>query len=325
MLLFLTIIYVPFLIAMSNLLAGDGLGFSISRAEYLRHLSALLPLWGVLFLIAAPLLPLFLVLGFLDLSAGELWLMLSMTVYTVWTVKELDYIPVFASLSVFGLSLLTLPVLFVLTNFLLSLPFFLLLPLLYIFLLRFRQLLAAKGAERHFLQHLRSLTANPRDADAHYQLGLLHFRRANWDAAEGYFQAALEIEPADPDYRYFKGRVLEARGDWAGAAKEYEIAYSLNPEYGLGDLFREVGKAYLHLDRPDKAIEFLRHFLSRRGSDPEGRYWLAVALQKSGKMDEMRIELNTILDQARSQPRFFRKEHRQWICRARSLLRGIAE
>jgi tetratricopeptide (TPR) repeat protein len=325
MLLFLSIVYIPFLIAMSNLLAGDGLGFTMSRAEYLRHLSALLPLWGVLFLVAAPFLPLFLVLGFLDLSAGELWLMLSMTAYTVWAVKELNYIPVFTSLSIFGLSLLTLPVLFVLTNFLLSLPFFILLPLLYVFLMRFRELLAAKGSERHFLQHLRRLTVNPRDADAHYQLGLLHFRRGNWDAAEGYFHAALEIDPADPDYHYFKGRVLEARGDWARAAKEYETTYSLNPEYGLGDLFREVGKAYLHQDRPDKAIEFLRHFLSRRGSDPEGRYWLAVALQKTGKADEMRVQLHTILDQARSNPRFFRREHRQWICRTRTLLRGTPE
>jgi len=325
MLLFLSIVYVPYLVAMSNLLAGDGLGFSMSRTEYLRHLSALLPLWGVLFLTAAPLLPLFLVLGFLDLSAGELWLLLSMTVYTVWAIKELNYIPVFTSVSIFGLSLLTLPVLFVLTNFLMSLPFFIMLPLIFIFVMRFRELLAAKGSERHFLEHLRSLTVNPRDADAHYQLGLLHFQRGNWDAAEGYFQAALEIDPADPDYHYYKGRVLEARGDWAGAAREYETTYSLNPEYGLGDVFREVGKAYLHLERPDKAIEFLRHFLLRRGSDPEGRYWLAVVLQRTGKVDEMRVQLNTILDQARSNPRFFRKEHRQWIYRTRILLRGSTE
>ena len=325
MLLFLSIVHIPFLIAMSNAFAGDGLGFSLSRAEYLRHLSALLPLWGVLFLIGAPLLPLFLVLGFLDLSAGELWLMVSMTAYTVWAIKELNYIPVFSSLSIFGLSLLTLPVLFVLTNFLFSLPFFILLPLLYIFLMRFRELLAAKGSERHFLQHLGSLTINPRDADAHYQLGLLHFRRGNWAAADGYFHAALEIDPGDPDCHYFMGRVFEVRGDWSNAAKEYETTYSLNPEYALGDIFREVGKAYLHLDRPDKAIEFLQFFLARRSSDPEGRYWLAVVLQRTGKADEMRIQLNTILDQARSNPRFFRKEHRQWIYRTRILLRGAPD
>ena len=61
---------------------------------------------------------------------------------------------------------------------------------------------------------------------------------------------------------------------------------------------------------------------SKRGSDPEGRYWLAVALQKSGDADQMRMQLNTILEQARSNPRFFRKENREWIYKARSLLRN---
>ena len=135
----------------------------------------------------------------------------------------------------------------------------------------------------------------------------------------------LEIDPGDPDCHYFMGRVFEVRGDWSNAAKEYETTYSLNPEYALGDIFREVGKAYLHLDRPDKAIEFLQFFLARRSSDPEGRYWLAVVLQRTGKADEMRIQLNTILDQARSNPRFFRKEHRQWIYRTRILLRGAPD
>jgi tetratricopeptide (TPR) repeat protein len=325
MLLFLSIVYVPVLIAMSNAFAGDGFGFSVARAEYTSHLSALLPLWGLLFAIGAPLLPLFLVLGYLDLSAGELWLILSISAYTIWAVKELNYIPFIASLSIFGLSLLTLPVLFVLTNFLLSLPFFILLPLLYVFLTRFRELVAARGSERDFLQHLHSLTLNPRDADAHYQLGLLHSRRGNWDAAENYFQQALKIEPGDPDYHYSLGRVFEARGEWPKAAEEYETTYGLSPQHGLGDISREVGKAYLHLDKPDKAIEFLQYFLKRRDSDPEGRYWLAVALRKTGAADQMRMQLNTILDQARTNPRFFRKGNRQWLYRARLLLRGAPD
>ncbi len=82
---------------------------------------------------------------------------------------------------------------------------------------------------------------------------------------------------------------------------------------GTGDIFREVGKAYLHTGNMDKAIEFLNFFLQTRGSDPEGRYWLAVTLQKLGKPEETRVQLNTILEQARSNPRFFRKENRQWI------------
>jgi hypothetical protein len=72
----------------------------------------------------------------------------------------------------------------------------------------------------------------------------------------------------------------------------------------------------------DKAIEFLRFFLERRSSDPEGRYWLAIALKRCGKPDEMRVQLSAVLEQARTSPRFFRREKREWIYRARVLLRG---
>ena len=118
------------------------------------------------------------------------------------------------------------------------------------------------------------------------------------------------------------GRIHETAGDWNRAAAEYEAAYQSNPEYGQGDIFREVGKGYLHTDRTEKALEFLTYFQERRGSDPEGRYWLAVAMQQAGRMDDMRVQLNTILDQARSSPRFFRRTHREWIYRARILLRS---
>ncbi len=322
MLLFLSLVYVPLIVALSNAFADDGLGFSISRSEYASHLSALFPLWGMLFLLGAPLVPYFLTLGFLEISAGELWLMLAAVVYTVWAVKEMDYLPVAAALGVFLLSLLSLPVLFVLTNFLLALPFFLVLPLLYVFLQRFRELMAVRTLLRGFRQHLRTLTLNPRDADAHYQLGLLHFRRGHLDAARGYFEQSLAIDPEDADHHYYMGRIYEAREEWPKAADEYEATYRLSPEYGQGDIFREVGKGYLHTDRLDKALEFLKFFLERRGSDPQGRYWLAVALQHAGKTDEMRAQLTTLLDQARSSPRFFRREHREWIYRARMFLRS---
>lgn len=324
-LLFFSLVYVPALIALSNLFAGDGLGFTISRAEYTSHVSALFPLWGTLFLIAAPIqwiVPQFLVLGVLSISIGLLWLILSIVAYTVWAVREINYIPAAAALGVIVLSWFTLPVFYLLATFLLALPFFILLPFVYVFAMRLRELLAVRGSLRDFQQHLHSLTLNPRDADAHYQLGLLHLQRAHLDAAQGYFEQALAVDPQDPDYHYSMGRAFEARGEWPRAMEEYEATYRLNPEYGLGDIFREVGKGYLHTDRLDKAIEFLKFFLERRSSDPEGRYWLAFALRRSGKLDEMRIQLNTILEQARTSPRFFRREKREWIYRARVLLRG---
>jgi tetratricopeptide (TPR) repeat protein len=326
--LFLTLVYVPAIIALSNAFAGDGLGFTISRIEYTGHLSALLPLWGILLLLAAPvqwLVPQFLILGIVDISVGMFWLLVSMAVYTLWAVRELSYIPTAAALGVCALSWFTLPVFFVLTRVLLALPLFLVLPVLILFVRRVRDLLATKTLLRGFRRHLQTLMRNPQDADAHFQLGLLHFRSGHFDTARGYFERALAIDSQDPDYHYHMGRIHEGCDQWEKAAEEYEETYRLSPEYGTGDIFREVGKGYLHTGRVDKAIEFLRYFLERRTSDPEGRYWLAVALRRAGKTEEMRTHLNTVLDQARTNPRFFRKQNRNWIYRSRLLLHGALE
>ena len=324
MLLYLSFVYVPAVILLGNAIARDGAGLSISREEYRAHLAALFPLWGVLFLVAAPfqmIFPQFIILGIVEISIGLLALILLLVIYTVWAIKELNYLSRPAALGVFILSWFTLPVFYLLTAFLLALPFFLLVPLFYIVLQRVRAFEHRRVSERNLQQQLRILTVNPRDADAHYQLGLIHFKRGNLSAAQRYFESALKIDGNDADYHYFLGRVFGASEDWPKALEQYEETYRFNSQYAHGDIFREVGKGYLHTGSVDKAIEFFRFFLNDRASDPEGRYWLAVAHQHLGQPDEMRSQLKILLEHVRSSPRFFRKENRRWIYRARILLR----
>jgi hypothetical protein len=323
---FVLVAYIPAVVALSNSMAGDGLGFSFTRDEYRSHAGVLLSLWGMLFLIVAPLqlvLPHFIVLvpDFLTISIGRLLLTVSLTGYTIWAIRGLNHLAFLPSIAVLVLSWVTWPVFYVLSRFVTSLPFFLLLPLGYVALQYVRTFLTDRERERELQAHLRSLTVNPRDADAHHQLGLICTGRGRFDEAERYLRSAVEIEPADPDHQYGLGRLFELRGDWVRALERYEETYRLNPQYRLGDILREVGKGYLQTGRVEKAKEFLDFFLGSRESDPEGHYWLAVAFQKLGKHAEARRQLNTILDQARSNPRFFRKEHRAWLQRARTLLR----
>ncbi len=322
--LFLALIYVPAVISLSNAIAGDGLGLSVSRAEYRTQLSALFPLWGTLFILAAPLpwvFPQFVVLGPLAVSIGILVLVLIMTVYTVWAVRELNYISTAAALGVFCLSWVTLPLFYLLTSVFFALPLFIMFPLLYVLFQRMRSYYGGRESERSFHRHLQSLAVNPQDSDAQYQLGLIHLQRGNPGTAKAYFEAAIRIDDTVADYHYHLGRALEAQGEWAGALEQYEETYRTNPKFGQGDIFREVGKAYLQNGKIEKAVEFLQFFLNIRASDPEGRYWLAHAFKQSGRLEETRAQLNTILELARTQPRFFRREHRQWIYRTRMMLR----
>jgi len=324
-LLFLSLVYVPALIVLANAIAGDGLGLSFSREEYRPHVAVLFALWGALLFVTAPLqalFPQFLIIGIVSISIGLLALLLLLAAYTVWAVKELNHLSPVAAFAVFALSWFTLPVFYFLTAFLAALPFFLLIPLFYVVLQRLRSFERERVSRASLQQHLKTLTVNPRDADAHYQLGVIHLARGHLEIAQGYFERALAINGEEPDYHYHLGRAFEAADSWPKALEHYEETYRLNPHYGQGDIFREVGKGYLHAGNPGKAIEFLRFFLGDRDSDPEGRYWLAVALQKSGAGEGMQVELRRLLEQARSSPRFFRKENRRWLHRARTLLRG---
>ena len=324
--LFLLMLYVPAVIVLSNAVSGDGFGFAVSRHEYRAHGSALLPLWGALFLIDAPLqyfAPHFLVIQNFSITIGMLVLLPAMLAYTFWAIQRLNYLSAGQAAGVFALSLFTWPVYYLLTSFVLALPFFILIPLIWLAYHWFRDQFASRANERAFQHHLQALTSNPQDSDAHYQLGLIHLKRRNVEVARRYFENAIRIDPSDADYRYSLGRSHEMSGEWGKALEQYEETYRLNPESGLGDILREVGKAYLHTDCVEKGIEFLKFFLSKRGSDPEGRYWLAVAMKKAGDEEQMRLQLNTILEQARSHPRFFRKENREWFYKARSMIREL--
>ena len=328
--LFPMLVYIPVVIALSNALSGDGFGLSISRQEYRAHLSALMPLWGMVFLIAAPLqwlapLPRILEVGEIveiEFSIAALVRWAFILIYTLWAIKQLNYLSGTQSVAVFALSWFTLPVYYILARFVLALPFFIMIPLIYLGYQWIRGHMVSQTNEHAFQQNLHTLTLNPQDADAHYQLGLIHLKRRNLEAARRYFESALKIDAGDPEYHYSLGRVHELKGEWAPALEHYEETYRLNPEYGLGDIFREVGKGYLHTGSVEKGMEFLRFFLSKRGSDPEGRYWLAMALQKTGDFPQMRAQLNTIVEQVRLNPRFFRKENREWIYRARNMIRN---
>jgi tetratricopeptide (TPR) repeat protein len=335
--LFLILVYIPVMIILGNAISGDGLSLSFSRQEYRSHLSVLMPLWGILYLITTPLQ--WLIPGahsiapaemlVIEFSIGAFIRLALILVYTIWSIKQLNYLSFPQALGVLTLSLLALPVYIILTSFLSALAFFLIIPVLYFGYQRVRSLFYTQANERAFQQSLQSLTLNPQDADAHYQLGLIHLKRRNLDAARKYFENALQIDPNDAECHYSLGRTYELKEEWTRALDHYEETYRLNPEFSRGDIFREVGKGYLHTGNVEKGMEFLQHFLKNRSSDPEGRYWLAVALQKIGDLEQMRVQLNTIIEQARSNPRFFRKENREWIYRARNLMRysrsGIRE
>jgi hypothetical protein len=328
-LLFLAFVYVPVVILGANALSGDSPGLFIPGRDYRIHLAVLFPLWGGACLIAAPvqwLIPHGLIVEMGDNSigiyVGTMVRSILSIVYTLWAIKQLNAVSYGRTLGVLALSCLTFPVYYVLTTYWQVCLIFSLILLIWMAFRGIRSRHIAGTKTRDMRRHLQALTENPQDTDALYQMGLIHFHQRHMDAAQDYFARAIKISSGQPEYHYFLGRAYEAKDNWYQAIEQYEITCRLNPDYRLGDIHREVGKGYLHTGNVEKGRELLELFLSRHSSDMEGRYWLAVAFQKLGVVEQMRFHLNVILEQARSQPLSFRQTNREWIYRARNLRRN---
>ena len=85
------LLFIATALAVSNAISGAGR--SISKREFLSYASALMPLWGALFLIVTPLqifLPGIQSVGQHEFSFPMLLLILLLAVYTVWSLKHLS-------------------------------------------------------------------------------------------------------------------------------------------------------------------------------------------------------------------------------------------
>src|SRR5436190_18761704 len=63
-------------------------------------------------------------------------------------------------------------------------------------------------SRQNFRRQLELATTNPRDADAHYQLGLIYQKRHQNSEAVARFQRAVEIDPEEADAHLQLGRIL---------------------------------------------------------------------------------------------------------------------
>lgn len=133
--LFVALVYVPAIALLSKAISGDGPAFPITSPQYRTHGSALLPLWGLLLLIAAPVqyfAPQFLVVKDFGISVGLFVLLLLLAAYTVWSIRELNRLSVVQALGAFLLSWFTLPIFYLLISSLLVLLFFAVIPVIYL-------------------------------------------------------------------------------------------------------------------------------------------------------------------------------------------------
>lgn len=180
-------------------------------------------------------------------------------------------------------------------------------------------------ARQSFRRWLRASTLNPRDADAHYQLGLIHLQRGQRDEAMERFRRAVEIDPSELDAHYQLGRMARADGRHADALRHFEAVLARDDAFARHEVWREAGSTYLEAGSLAEARWALGRYVDRRSHDPEGLFLLGSAAQRLGEGEAARDAYARCVEAVETTPGFRRREVGRWARQARQQLAQLGK
>jgi Flp pilus assembly protein TadD len=178
----------------------------------------------------------------------------------------------------------------------------------------------ALGSRRAFKRHLEAATINPRDAEAHYQLGLIHQHRRQYAEATSRFKKAVEIDAGEIDAHYQLGRIAREQGRHAEAIQHFEPVVARDPKHSRYEIWREVGATYVDASDFANARPMLERYVENRPYDPEGLYLLGLTLKKLNEPEKARVVFERCVEATKTAPDYRRGELRHWRNRAQAEL-----
>ncbi len=165
-----------------------------------------------------------------------------------------------------------------------AVPLFLFSPcLLYYAYSRFRGDVGDIGSSlrqrRSFKRSMEAATINPRDASAHYQLGLVFQSRRQYAEAISHFSQAVAIDKDETDAHFQLGRIAREQGRLQDAIDHFGNVLIQDDKHSRSEIWREVGVTYFEAKMFTEAREALATFVERRSYDPEGLYYYGQTLE----------------------------------------------
>jgi tetratricopeptide (TPR) repeat protein len=174
-----------------------------------------------------------------------------------------------------------------------------------------------------YRRYLEAATLNPRDSEAHCQLGLIHMQRHQYSEAIKSFQRAVEIDPREADAHFQLGRIARQQGRFDEALTHFQTVPEIDKQHAQNEIWREIGEAYVAAGRYPDARPALEHYVEKRPFDPEGLYLLGLALLKTGETAMAREMFERCVEAERTNPYSHRTHLRKWRRQAEKQLRSL--
>lgn len=182
---------------------------------------------------------------------------------------------------------------------------------------------AAFRTRQSFRRYLEAATLNPRDSDAHYQLGLIHQQRHQYAEATERFKRAVEIDPGELDAHYQLGRIAQAQSRFEEALEHFQAIVKQDNDHAQGEVWRAIGAAYAATSRNAEARAALERYVERRPYDPVGLYYFGETLTKLGETQQAREAFERCVEAEKTNPYRRDRQLRKWRKLAEKQLRSL--
>ena len=163
-----------------------------------------------------------------------------------------------------------------------------------------------------FRHNLEVCTINPRDAEAHYQLGLIYQQRRQYTEAVARFRRAVEIDPEELDAHFQLGRIAREQGRPQEALDHFGQVISRDEKHSQNEVWREIGGTYQAVSMWEDAHSALERFIERRPFDAEGLYRMATVANRLDQPEKSREMLERCIEAAKTMPYYRRGDVRKW-------------
>lgn len=166
--------------------------------------------------------------------------------------------------------------------------------------------------KQNLKRFLHNATVNPKDADAHVQLGLIYLQRRQEAKAFEHLNKAIEIDRNEVDANYELGKLARAKGDLQSALDHFAVVVEQDDKHALSEVWREIGATYLDANMLTEARDALEKYTERRSADVEGLYYLGKVLKAQGETDKAKEVFAEAVASANASPSYKRRTTKNW-------------
>ena len=145
----------------------------------------------------------------------------------------------------------------------------------------------AGSTDEAALQYQAAIRFNPNYADAHLNLGAIHFDRKEYERALESFEKAVELNPKNPDAQANLGRVEYVLKRYDAAVAAFQKAIALDA--ANADLYKELGKTYYYQNDYANTIQTLNKYHELGGADWQTHYMIGKSFEKTDR-DSQAVE-----------------------------------